>query len=429
MESNRISKPRIGLIASILSLLLAECNCLATESAPMQVPAFPTAIVSQVTTQDYPLPRMNSSFRFEHLGTEDGLSQSVVNVIIQDKMGFMWFGTEDGLNRYDGYEIKTFRPDPDVPNSLTDRWITSLCEDSQGYLWIGTRQGGLNRYDPVNGQFTHYKNDPENAYSLSSNNVSSILHDNQGNLWIGTNEGLNRLDLRSGRFHHYRANTYSKLSSDDISVLYQDSNDVIWVGTTDNGLNRYDGKTGTFKSYEYNPQTVVRGSPDETNSISNNNIRDVVEDHEGNLWIATANGLNVFDPQLEVFFQYHYLRENQFSISDNNILSLFVDRLDGLWVGTRNGLDYHIENSGLFLHHIHNQGDLNSLSNNTIVSLYEDKGGVLWIGTYGGGLNKFNRGQSKFTYYRSSSANPNSLSADAMLTRRALSGLAPTVVV
>ena len=405
-------KVQVGLVGSILILLLVACNGLAPISVPTPVQAIPTTVVPQEVTQDYPLPTVNSSLRFEHLGVENGLSQSVVSVILQDKMGFMWFGTEDGLNRFDGYDIKIFRPDPDDPNSLNDRWITALCEDSQGYLWIGTRFGGLNRYDPENGQFTHYMNDPHNINSLSNNHVTSLLQDNQGNLWIGTNEGLNRLDLRTGKFHHYRANSYNKLSSDEISVLFQDSHEVLWVGTSDNGLNQYNAKTGIFTSYQYNPQTVLRSSPDETNSLSNNNVRDIAEDQKGNLWIATANGLNIFDPQLEIFTQYHYDRENQYSISDSNVLSLFVDRYNGLWIGTNSGLDYHIENSGIFIHHTHNQGDSNSLSNNTILSIYADRGGVLWLGTYGGGLNKFNRNQSKFTYYRSMANNPNSLSAD-----------------
>ena len=403
---------RIGFLSLAISLLVVACTSLAPASIPTQVQVVPTPIVSQEVTQEYSSPGMNSSLRFEHLGLESGLSQSVITAILQDSSGFMWFGTEDGLNRYNGYEVEIFRPDPDDPNSLSDRWITALYEDSRGYLWIGTRFGGLNRFDPETGQFIQYKNNPQEVNSLSANNVTALLQDNQGNLWIGTGDGLDRLELRTDTIHHYRANNYAGLNSDSISVLFMDSHDKLWVGTSDNGLNQFDPKTGTFRNYRYDPQNIVRGGIEEINSISNNNIRDIVEDGNGNLWIATASGLNVFDTQLQIFSVYQHSRDNQFSINDNNVSSLFLDKNNGLWVGTNSGLDFHIENSGLFIHYTHNQGDLNSLSNNSIVSIYEDRGNVLWVGTYGGGLNKFNRSQSKFTYYQAEANNPNSLSTD-----------------
>ena len=408
------STARLFLIGSALSLLFAACSGLSPAVTPTAVQAIPTTVApeEEEETLEISSPRMNSSLRFEHMGLESGLSQSVISVIFQDSAGFMWFATQDGLNRFDGYNVKVFRPDPDDPNSLSDRWITALYEDSQGYLWIGTRLGGLNRYDPESGDFTHYKHSLLSSNSLSSDNITDILQDKQGNLWVGTSDGLNRLELRTDKFHHYRANNYTNLSSNSISVIFQDSHDVVWVGTTDNGLNRFDERTGTFTNYRYNPQELPKGSAEETNSISNNNIRDIVEDGDGNLWIATANGLNVFNLQLELFSVHQHDFENQYSLSDNNVQSLLIDSNGGLWIGTNKGLDYHIENSGLFIHFTHNPGDINSLSNNSIISLYEDKGNVLWIGTYGGGLNKFNRNQSKFTYYQSNPDNPNSLSAD-----------------
>ena len=396
-------KKRYFLTLSIIFFLLPACRSKvpATLPAPIMVTATSVAVKPQESIPEPPSLEINSSLRFERLGLESGLSQSVIRDIIQDSKGFMWFATEDGLNRYDGYDVKIFRPDPENPNSLTDRWITSLYEDSQGYLWVGTRQGGLNQYNPTNGQFTHFFHDPENKNSLSSNNVTDILQDYQGNLWIGTNNGLDRLDLHSKNFYHYHRDNLTGLSSDSISVLFLDSRNSLWVGTSDSGLNQLDTKTGIFTNYRYNPQDIVRVRSGEINSISNNNIRDIVEDAKGNLWIATEDGLNYFNTQYELFTLYQYSSRSQFSLNDNDVYSLLIDSSGGLWVGTNKGLNYRIENSERFAHFSHDPGDIRSLSNNLVISLYEDEGGILWLGTSSGGVNKFNRGQSKFTYYRS----------------------------
>ena len=141
------------------------------------------------------LPQIcNCVLRFDHISIEEGLSQSSVRVIFQDSRGFLWFGTEDGLNRFDGYTFKVYKPDPDAPNSLSDRWITSIVEDKDGYLWIGTRLGGLNRYDPRTEQFSHFLHDDENPSSLSANHINILYLDKSDNLWLGTSKGIDLFD-------------------------------------------------------------------------------------------------------------------------------------------------------------------------------------------------------------------------------------------
>ena len=136
---------------------------------------------------------------FEHLSLEDGLSQSHVFAILQDSRGFMWFGTENGLNRYDGYRFTVYLQDPEEPASLSENNIRCLFEDRSGRLWIGTVEGGLNRFDPLEEQFFHYRNDPKDVSSLSNNRVWSIGEDGNGILWIGTlGGGLDRFDPESG---------------------------------------------------------------------------------------------------------------------------------------------------------------------------------------------------------------------------------------
>ena len=146
----------------------------------------------------------SQTIRFEHLGVGEGLSQSVVNAILQDQRGFLWLGTEDGLNRYDGYDMQVFRPEPDDPGSLSDRWITALAEDAQGYLWIGTRRGGLNRYDPGTATFRHYRNDPADPDSLGDDSIRALYAD-EDLLWIATSNGLEVLELASEIFQHFRS--------------------------------------------------------------------------------------------------------------------------------------------------------------------------------------------------------------------------------
>ena len=180
-----IRKLRFALISLALGFMLASCNGLMTADTQNQFVVTPPFVAPNPAPQASS-PNWNGSLRFMNLGLQDGLSQSTVLVTLQDRFGFLWIGTEDGLNRYDGYMFKIFRPDLNNPDSVSDRWITSIFEDSQGYLWIGTRQGGLNRYDFETGKFQYYLNNPLDQESISSNYITSILENAKGELWIGT---------------------------------------------------------------------------------------------------------------------------------------------------------------------------------------------------------------------------------------------------
>ncbi len=401
-----VSKARIGLIGFAFSLLLAACNGLVPVNAPTQTSIAPTATTPQKITQEEPLPNMSGAIRFESLGLEDGLSQSTVLAILQDQFGFLWIGTEDGLNRYNGYTFKIFRPDLNNPDAISDRWITSLFEDSQGYIWIGTRQGGLNRYDPATGKFTYYLHDPKDPKSISSNNVTAILENKKGELWVGTNYGLNLLDRQTGEFQRFNSDpdVSTTISSNLITTLFEDSRGILWIGTDDGRLNRFNSATKNFTSYVYNPKnySVVKGK----------SIKSIVEDHNGELWIASFEGLQHFKPSESSFTTFKHSKAEPASLISDTILSLYMDRSDTLWVGTNEGLDRFNPKTDNFVHYQHDPGDQTSLNNNIILSIREDRGGVLWIGTFGGGLNKFNKGQRKFAYYHYEPGNPNSLSTN-----------------
>jgi len=173
------------------------------------------------------------SLRFETISLEDGLSQSTVFCILQDSQGFMWFGTEDGLNKYDGYNFTVFKNNPEDPNSLGGKWIQTILEDDMGRLWIGTNEGGLNRFDRNLGHFIRYQNDPGDPDSLSDDDVTAIYQDSEGVLWIGTDGGgLDRFDQENERFIHFPhdPDDPNSLSSNEVTAIYKDQEGVLWIG-------------------------------------------------------------------------------------------------------------------------------------------------------------------------------------------------------
>lgn len=352
-------------------------------------------------------PNYSQNIRFERLSLEEGLSQSVVRAILQDGMGFLWIGTEDGLNRYDGYKFKIYRPDEDNPASISDRWITSMSLDPRGRLWIGTRFGGLNMYDPQTGMFTRFLHDRDEAQSIASNYVLAVQADKAG-VWVGTESGLDFLHYDTLTIKHYRSTSKNpgSLSSNIITALALDPNNTLWVGTFDGGLNRRDSETDTFEIYKFDGSIP--------NSLSNNRVLSIFADKNGDVWVGTANGLNHLAYGEDHFTIYTHENQDKHSISGNTIYAVYRDHSNGLWVGTNEGLDRYDPKSDRFIHHKHYATVPNSLSAQVVYSIYEDESNVIWVGTYGGGLSKYNRQQDVFTYYRNSPDDPNSLSSNSV---------------
>ena len=401
-----VSRARIGLIGLTISFLISACTGFGSVNAPTQTVGIPIIARPQIITQDDSLPEISGALRFENLGLKEGLSQSTVLAILQDQFGFLWIGTEDGLNRYNGYSFRVFRPDLNDPATISDRWITSLYEDSQGYIWIGTRQGGINRYDPATGSFTYYLHDPIDPETISSNHVTAILENTKGELWIGTNYGMNLLDRQTGKFERFNSDpdVPITISSNLITSLFEDSRGILWIGTEDGRLNRFNSSTKNFISYIYDPKNF--------SAVKGKSISSIREDRNGDLWLASYEGLHRFKPSESSFTSYKHSRTEPASLISNTVLSLHIDRSGTIWVGTNEGLDRFNSKTNSFVHYRHDPSDRTSLNNDIILSIYEDLGGVLWIGTFGGGLNKFNKGQSKFAYYHHEPSNPNSLSTN-----------------
>ncbi|MEJ2049269.1 MAG: two-component regulator propeller domain-containing protein, partial [Calditrichota bacterium] len=396
-----------------------------------------------------------SNIKFNHLTVEDGLSQSSVTCILQDGKGFMWFGTQDGLNRYDGYSFKIFKNDPSDSTSLSDNFIFSIIEDQAGKLYIETQSGNLHIYNPrlesfqiVNkdsvdltgakintvgavlreasgivwtgglaketglkrtntktGDTTVFIHDPKDPYSLSNDKVYSVFRDHAGNLWIGTFDGLDRFDEVTSKFYHYRNDPDNPNSIPDNWVwpIFEDSRGNLWIGTVSSGLCLFDPTANKFTTY--------KNDLHDPNSINDNFIFSINEDRNGLIWIGTnLGGISYFNPAMQAFKHYKHDPNNSNSLSDDVVLSMLVDKKGYYWIGTRNGgldkLDYKTKK---FKHYLHDSSNQNSLVSNSIQSLLEDKSGTIWIGSYGSGLDAFDPKSETFTHYNNDPANSNTI--------------------
>ena len=345
--------------------------------------------------------------RFERVSLEEGLSQSRVNAILQDRKGFLWFGTQDGLNRYDGYRFTIYRHDPDDPQSLSNNRVRVLYEDPDGTLWVGT-DGGLDRFDRVREAFTHHQYDPGDPQSLSHNEIRAFYTDpdEPGILWVGTRGGgLNRFDRTAGTFTRFQhdSNDPQSLSHNQVWDIAEDTQGALWIGTDGGGLNKFDRATETFTAYRHDPADPW--------SLNHDDVWALYTDTSGTLWAGTDAGLARFDPVQEVFARFQHDPANSQSLSDDFVRTIFEDRGGRLWIGTRGGgLNRFDGTREAFTRLRHNPNNPQSLSSNNVRTLFEDQTGILWIGTDGGGLSKYDPARHVFEHYRYDPASPQSLS-------------------
>jgi len=351
-----------------------------------------------------PIKNSGAALRFVHYGLEQGLSQSSVRAIFQDNLGFLWIGTQDGLNRFDGYSFKVFGPNPNDLYALNGNEISAIIQSADGALWIGTNSG-LNRYDLVTGNFRHWVHDNNDPESLINNIVQAIHQDSQDKLWIGTREGLDQFDPATGKFTHLTLPEKQTGSGNVywINVLHEDRHGILWLGTND-GLIRYDVGSRKFQLYQ--------NESGDNNSISFNEVTSISEDQNGMLWIGTHLGLNRLDPSTGQFTRFTHSDSDSASLVDNYVQVIYGDRASQLWVGTRNGLDRFDPANQQFIHYQNDPTDPADLSDNNVSSIYEDRGGVLWVGTYSGGMNVHDRSQDLFAHYHRVNTDAYSLSGD-----------------
>ncbi len=373
---------------------------------------------------------------FTHFGVDKGLSQSVGNCVYQDSKGYIWFGTQNGLNRFDGYRFENFYHNFTDSFSLSDSWIYSITEDGTGNIWVGTKDG-LNKLNVKTGKFSRFNykknyfrdvfnnnvyglavgsnwtiliNTPPflNLYNTQNDELKTyqnaeieydasvfdqnipIIEDSEGLIWCGTTKGLACFNPRTEKFTNYFTNPKdtNSLSSNVITALFEDKDRFIWVGTQ-NGLNRFNKINKQFTRFS---QQKIR--------LSDNFIRCIQQDFEGNIWVGTEyGGLNkCYLKQNKIVFVETY--NTQSGLLSDDVLSLFFDKSKNLWAGTLNGIakadlkrpkfNLYRKNNGIY--------SVNFLDN-IIAGVYKDESGKVWVGNWGKGLNIFDRKTQKVEHF------------------------------
>ena len=396
----------------------------------------------------------NNNYRFERLTVDDGLSQSFINAIIQDHMGFIWIATEYGLNRYDGYNFKIYKYDRKDSTTLASNRVNCLYTDRSNQLWIGTDRG-LHLYDREKDRFFRYQQRMDST-GLSNNSIDNIYEDSQGHLWVSTAEGLNLLNPENNTFTHFfaEAGNPNSLSADRITS-FAEIDSCLWMATA-NGLTRLDLNTMKFTQYHHDDQNPSSIKSNDINKLcvdflgtlwigyrseglshlkkdgkgdavfihhdltqngsnpSNNYVYSFWPASGKKLWIGTSNGgLNLYDINSHTFVNFRNDKSNPFSLSTNSIHAICIDHGGNVWAGTNNaGLNVikkykqAIRSFGMM------EGNPNSLSHNSVTAFSEDSGGKIWIGTDGGGLDLFDPASGRYRHYNSGNSG---LNRDAIL--------------
>ena len=335
---------------------------------------------------------------FKHLTIDDGLSQNFVSCILQDQKGFMWFGTKDGLNRYDGYSFVIYQNNPFDTTTISENFITSLFEDSRSYIWVGTLNGGLNCFQRETESFIriNFRSHAQEKNNLSE--IKSITEDSKGNIWFATRgDGLFRLSMKNGnpRQTSYKqfistAGNTEGINSNIINCLLIDSKDNLWLGT-DSGLNHFDFLTGKFK--HFNIQTKNKNAPE---SIYQRSISSIYESKNGDLWLGTLSGLVKFDRRTGGYklFPHHY---EVYRYGWGRIVQIIEDYTGKLWLATPGELmrfDPHFSSYDYF---INDPDNPKSVSFSSISSLLTDKTGIVWVGTAGMGISLYDSKAERFS--------------------------------
>lgn len=408
--------------------------------------------------------------KFYTIGADKGLSQSAVNCVIQDQQGFMWFGTQEGLNRYDGNNFKIYKRNPLDSNSLSNNFVYCLLQDKTGKIWIGTAGGGVNVFDPSTERFTHF-NHSDDRFSLSNDVVRVIYEDQQGTIWIGTDEGLNEYDPKNNRFvsYTYNENDPHSLPGNRIFDIREDKKGHLWIGTYGKGICRFDKTTRRFSGYQITDADIDRLMQQDVRSdtkkraqcnnirtvlpvgenqmwigtdgggilvfntntntfeqvyynslsgekspynISNSRIFDMEADNEGNIWLAVYGiGVEIYHPQSKTFTHYLPNENDLFALKTAETKCIYKDNRNNFWIGTNGkGLHVYFESTSLIQHLRHS--DRIGVGNNTllsseIMSIVEDRDGLLWIGTLHGGLSTLDRNTGLYTHYPELSTSTN----------------------
>ncbi|WP_019987298.1 two-component regulator propeller domain-containing protein [Rudanella lutea] len=332
---------------------------------------------------------------FSHLTVEEGLSQSSVYAIVQDTQGFMWFGTRDGLNRYDARRVNVYQYPSGRKGGFASNTINALLLDRSGQLWAGTSKG-LTRYRPQQDDFERISIAPADFAEVPDSLVNALLEDSHRNLWVGTQRGLYRLRRESLRYESVKKliQTGADLSSRQIRTLYEDPHGILWVGTA-NGLTRLrPTPSGRFELTNY---SLESGSAVYQNAF--NGVNAVAEDRQGRLWLGTErNGVLLFDRQQGRVISHNAVP--RLDLSTQAVRSIQPDGKGDFWIGTMSGLFIVAQDGSRFRALMNHPADPNSLNDNSVRSIFRDRDGSMWVGTYYGGVDMYSPLARQFSAFR-----------------------------
>ncbi|MFN3235822.1 MAG: two-component regulator propeller domain-containing protein, partial [Pseudomonadales bacterium] len=316
---------------------------------------------------------------FDRYTTEDGLSHTAITAITQDKYGFMWIGTQEGLNRFDGYKFENFYHRDDVEGAISNNSINVIEEGADGNLWVGTDNGlNLLNIDTLAFIPVSIRNESKETFQ-----VLSLHEDSSGTLWIGTSSGL--FSRPAGIKPHQNSTIVAGVDRIEIRDIIEDRRNIIWVTTDIDGLLRYDKETNRLLKH----------------SSSLAGARSIIQLPNGSVWVAnTSGGIAYLDSKLSLLSSHNSLTGTDARLPENRVRKFLVDKQGEIWVGTAGGLHLFDKNTSNFTLYVHDDTNPDSLSDNNVTDMYQDSGGVIWIGTYHG-LSRFNAETLSFPKFRS----------------------------
>lgn len=363
----------------------------------------------------------------------------------------MWFATDEGLNKYDGYRFIVYKHSSEDSTSINDSYLNDILEDDKGKIWIATASGldifnrekenfshffslktrinskdifqdskkrlwvgtteGLFLINATTGNYKVFKQDPNNKNSLSDDLVLQIEEDNEGWLWLCTRNGLNRFNPETGTFVHFLNDPKNpnSVANNYIRTIFKDSKNNLWIGTLGDGVTRYNLSDKTFKNFRNNQKDPY--------SLVHNDIMSFMEDEKGNIWIGTENrGISIYDIQTGKFETLSHKSDDPTTISNNSVYSMYTDDIGNIWVGTfSGGVNFFPKFGRKFTVYKYNMPK-NGLQNNSVLAITGDKKGNVWLGTDGGGLTYFDRKHQTFTTYKKQASNPHSINSDHIVS-------------
>jgi ligand-binding sensor domain-containing protein/signal transduction histidine kinase len=408
----------------------------------------PLVALSLVCAATASLASQTGTLRFDQIGAAQGFTAQSITSVIQDRQGFMWFGTQAGLVKYDGYRNIIYRNDPRDPHSLMDNFVSAAYEDGEGGLWIGT-QSGLSYFDKANNKFTNFRRQDLHSKVTANYKVFSIINDGEQGLWLATDYGLMHFDTKTHTFQDYRHDfgVDEGIRTDLLNAIVKDKENNIWIATP-NGLDLlrppddkfihinidiagrsraaqnnvvdlslgpdqvlWIGTDAGLATINLNQKPYIVRPVGEAEGFSIARIQTLLQANDGKLWIGTINaGLRMYDPQTGEFTAYRHRPLDPNSLMHNHVSKIFQDRTGALWVGAKSSGFSRVDLlSGGFNRYVQFKDDASGDSDNRVRAIAPAGPNQLWLGTYAGGLLKLNTKTRQVESWRKEPGNPKGL--------------------